>query len=70
MNSELERGCVERLLTVLGGAGFTLDSPDPPAPDVRVTWPGGDTGGWQHLSADQFAILDRATGTATRWSPG
>ena len=32
---------MERLLTVLGRTGFTLDSPEPPAPDVRVTWPDG-----------------------------
>ena len=38
--------------------------------DVRVTWPGGETGGWLHVSADQFAILDRASGSAKRWSPG
>ncbi len=38
--------------------------------DVRVTWPGGETGGWLHVSTDQFATLDRATGSAKRWSPG
>jgi hypothetical protein len=38
--------------------------------DVRVAWPGGDTGPWLHVSADQFVILRRDAGDALPWSPG
>lgn len=51
----------------LGWIHFGLGDAD--GADVRVTWPGGDTGGWVHVAADQFTILDRATGSAKRWWP-
>jgi hypothetical protein len=37
--------------------------------DVRVTWPDGTVGPWQRASADQFAIVDRASGEIRLWSP-
>ncbi len=37
--------------------------------EVRVQWPGGETGPWLRLSANQFAVIDRTTGQATRWLP-
>jgi hypothetical protein len=39
------------------------------AGDVRVRWPDGELGPWLHLAANQFAVLDRATGNAEPWSP-
>ncbi len=36
---------------------------------VRVTWPDGEIGPWLTLPADEFAIIDRATGQATPWTP-
>jgi hypothetical protein len=39
------------------------------SPDVRVTWPDGTVGPWQHASADEFAILDRASGEIRPWTP-
>lgn len=41
VNSELERECVRRLQLELGKDGFSLESPNPPAPDARVVWPAG-----------------------------
>ena len=38
--------------------------------EVRVTWPGGEVGGWLYVTADRFGIVDRATGTVRPWSPG
>lgn len=37
--------------------------------EVRVIYPGGDTSEWIAADADGFYVLDRATGTAVRWSP-
>ncbi len=34
---------------------------------VRVQWPDGGVGPWLDASADQFALIDRATGQLTRW---
>jgi hypothetical protein len=38
--------------------------------EVRVRWPDGEVGPWLRLSANRFAILDRATAAATEWTPG
>ena len=37
---------------------------------VRVQWPDGTVGAWTTVAADQFSIIDRATGQARPWSPG
>jgi hypothetical protein len=38
--------------------------------DVRVAWPGGETGSWVHVGANKFAIVKRGAGDARPWSPG
>ena len=38
--------------------------------DVRVQWPDGEIGPWAHVDADEFAIIDRAASTPTRFVPG
>jgi hypothetical protein len=45
MKPDIERECVRRLLLELGRRAdeFALESPNPPAPDVRVCWRSGDT---------------------------
>jgi hypothetical protein len=52
----------------LGWIHFGLAAAD--SGEVRVQWPDGELGPWLHLDANQFAIVDRATGQATRWTPG
>ena len=37
--------------------------------DVRVTWPDGTVGPWQPVTADQFVIVDRASGQVRPWTP-
>jgi len=37
--------------------------------DVRVLWPGGETGPWTHVSANGFALLTRGAAEAHPWSP-
>jgi len=37
--------------------------------DVRVLWPGGETGPWLHVAADEFAIIDRGASEAHPWQP-
>ena len=37
--------------------------------DVRVLWPGGETGPWLHVTANEFAVLQRGVAGARRWSP-
>jgi len=37
--------------------------------DVRVVWPGGETGPWQHVRANQFAVVRRGASDARPWSP-
>jgi hypothetical protein len=37
--------------------------------DVRVAWPDGEVGPWQHVSANTFAVLRRGAGSAEPWSP-
>ena len=38
--------------------------------DVRVAWPGGETGPWLHVAANEFVIVRRGNAEAQRWSPG
>jgi hypothetical protein len=37
--------------------------------DVRVVWPDGEVGPWQEVEANEFAVVDRATGQVERWAP-
>ena len=37
--------------------------------DVRVLWPGGETGPWLHVAANEFTVIQRGTAEARRWSP-
>jgi hypothetical protein len=67
---------LRRELTVGGGhAGGQLGwihfgLGDATGADVRVAWPGGQTGPWLHVGANQFVVLGRDTGDARAWSPG
>ena len=36
---------------------------------VRVQWPDGQVGPWLDATADEFALVDRATGRLTPWQP-
>jgi len=38
--------------------------------DVRVVWPAGDAGPWQHVGANGFFTLTRGANTVRAWSPG
>lgn len=38
--------------------------------DVRVGWPGGETGPWMHVSANKFALVQRGASDVRPWSPG
>ena len=38
--------------------------------EVRVVWPGGETGPWLHVTANQFVVVRRGAAEAQRWSPG
>ena len=43
---------------------------DASAADVRVLWPGGETGPWQHVAANELTVLTRGIPEARRWAPG
>ncbi len=51
----------------LGWVHFGLGSAS--AAEVRVQWPDGETGPWIHVPANEFALIDRASGTAQAWQP-
>ena len=51
----------------LGWQHFGLGTAD--AADVRMTWPDGTVGPWQHVTADQFLNVDRASGQVRPWIP-
>jgi hypothetical protein len=51
----------------LGWVHFGLG--DARGADVRVDWPGGETGPWLHVSADQFIVIQRGANGARPWSP-
>ena len=38
--------------------------------DVRVVWPGGETGLWQRVSANSFAVVERGEHEPRPWTPG
>ncbi len=52
----------------LGWTHFGLG--DAGGADVRVLWPGGETGPWLHVGADGFAIVRRGDTVAHPWTPG
>ena len=37
--------------------------------DVRVLWPGGETGPWLRVPANEFTVVTRGIAEARRWSP-
>ena len=43
---------------------------DATSAEVRVAWPGGETGLWVRVKANEFAVLRRGDGEARLWSPG
>ena len=45
------------------GLGPTRDA------DVRIQWPDGTLGPWQHVTANQFVTVDRSTGQVNPWRP-
>jgi hypothetical protein len=67
---------LRRELTVGGGhAGGQLGwihfgLGDAARADVRVAWPGGETGPWVRVSANQLLIVRRGTSDVRPWSPG
>jgi hypothetical protein len=67
---------LRRELTVGGGhAGGQLGwihfgLGDATTADVRVAWPGGETGPWVRVTANQFLVVRRGTSDARPWSPG
>jgi len=67
---------LRRELTVGGGhAGGQLGwihfgLGDASTADIRVAWPGGETGPWVRVAADRFLILRRGASDARPWSPG
>lgn len=38
--------------------------------EIRVQWPGGETGPWQRVDANQFAVIDRNASAVRIWSSG
>lgn len=38
--------------------------------DVRIQWPDGEVGPWQHVVADGYEISPRGAPAPTRWTPG
>ncbi len=51
----------------LGWVHFGLA--DASGADVRVLWPGGETGPWLRVAANEFAVVQRGVAEARRWSP-
>jgi hypothetical protein len=49
----------------LGWLHFGLGPTD--APEVRVTWPGGEMTPWRRVAPNQHHEIDRTTGEATPW---
>ena len=52
----------------LGWIHFGLG--DASGADLRVAWPGGETGPWIHVAADRFVVVQRGSTEARQWSPG
>jgi len=40
-----------------------------PTADVRVLWPGGETGPWVPVPANEFRVMTRGVAEAHKWSP-
>ena len=38
-------------------------------PATAVLWPGGETGPWLRVAANEFAVVQRGVAEARRWSP-
>ena len=51
----------------LGWVHFGLG--DASGADVRILWPGGETGPWLRVAANEFAVVQRGAAEARRWSP-
>jgi enediyne biosynthesis protein E4 len=51
----------------LGWTHFGLG--DAAEADVRVVWPGGETGRWETVPANQFLIADHVSGELRPWAP-
>ena len=66
---------LRRELTVGGGhAGgqigwINFGLGDASGADVRVLWPGGETGPWLPVAANEFIVMRRGDAEAHRWSP-
>jgi hypothetical protein len=66
---------LRRELTVGGGhAGGQLGwvhfgIGDATGADIRIAWPGGETGPWLHAAANHFVIARRGSSDAHPWSP-
>jgi hypothetical protein len=52
----------------LGWAHFGVG--DATGADVRVIWPGSESGPWLHVNANEFVTLRRGATDASRWLPG
>jgi len=42
---------------------------DAAAAEIRVVWPGGETGPWLHAKANRFVVIRRGATDALPWSP-
>ena len=51
----------------LGWIHFGLG--DASGADVRVLWPGGETGPWLRVPANEFTVVKKGIAEARRWSP-
>ncbi len=66
---------MQREMTVGGGhasgeLGWTHAGLGPAASaDVRVQWPDGEVGPWQHVDANEFVTIERGGGEPQRWLP-
>jgi len=52
---------------LLGWIHFGLGNA--PSADVRVLWPGGETGPWVPVPANEFRVMTRGVAEAHKWSP-
>src|SRR5207245_9913555 len=50
----------------LGWVHFGLG--DAAGADVRVLWPGGETGPWHGVAANEFTVVKRGVAEARRWA--
>jgi enediyne biosynthesis protein E4 len=52
----------------LGWIHFGLG--DSGSAEIRVQWPGGETGPWQRVAADTFVIVTRGASEPRYWAAG